>query len=202
MRPPQGKAERTFPRRHPAFLNLRLARFGLPQDDGSVMSGQPSTAQPGRVDSLHLHPGGPGGPLEQVEAIEVVAGKGVRNDPRYFERISRTTGQPTRRQVSLMEREQIDAHAAALGLQSIPPGAVRANIETTGVDLLAWVGKEVRIGSSVLFFYEPRLPCEKMDAVCAGLRQLMSHNRQGVLAEVVRSGAITVGDSLTVAQSD
>lgn len=162
------------------------------------MNAPPSPALPGRVASLHLHPAEPGGPLQCVQAIDVVAGNGVRNDPRYFGRISRSTGQPSRRQVSLMEREQIAAHATTLGLESIPPGAVRANIETAGIDLVALVGREVRIGQAILLLYEPRLPCEKMDGVCAGLRELMKNNRQGVLAEVVRSGTIRVGDCIQV----
>ena len=37
-----------------------------------------------------------------------------------------------------------------------------------------------------------------MDGVCAGLRELMKNNRQGVLAEVVRSGSIRVGDCIQV----
>ena len=114
------------------------------------MNALPSPALPGRVASLHLHPAEPGGPLQPVQAIDVVAGNGVRNDPRYFGRISRSTGQPSRRQVSLMEREQIAAHATTLGLESIPPGAVRANIETAGIDLVALVGREVRIGQAIL----------------------------------------------------
>jgi hypothetical protein len=37
-----------------------------------------------------------------------------------------------------------------------------------------------------------------MDAICAGLRELMKNNRQGVLAEAVRSGTIKVGDCIQV----
>jgi MOSC domain-containing protein YiiM len=143
-----------------------------------------------------LHPPQPGAPLQSVEAIEVMEAKGVFDEPRYFGRISGSTGRPSRRQVSLMEREQIAGHATTLGLESIPPGAVRANIETLGIDLVALVGQQIQIGDAILFLYEPRMPCEKMDAICTGLRELMKNNRQGVLAEVVRSGKIRVGDSI------
>lgn len=34
-----------------------------------------------------------------------------------------------------------------------------------------------------------------MDAICQGGRSIMKNNRQGVLAEVVKSGAIGVGDT-------
>src|SRR5206468_4367471 len=114
----------------------------------------------------------------------------------YYGRISRDRGQPSKRQVTLIEREQVTEHAAKLGLQTIPPGAVRSNIETSGIDLVALVGREIEIGDAVLFLYAPRDPCAKMDAVCQGLRELMMNHRQGVMAEVVRSGRIRVGDAI------
>ena len=162
-----------------------------------LMNSQNSSAGSGHVASLHLHPPQPGAPLLAVDSIEVVAGKGVLGDARYFGRISSSTGQPSQRQVSLMEREQIAAHAAALGLPAIAPGAVRANVETLGVDLVALVGHEIQIGEAVLFLYEPRQPCAKMDVVCQGLRGLMMNNRQGVVAQVVRAGLIRAGDPIT-----
>jgi MOSC domain-containing protein YiiM len=151
---------------------------------------------PGRVTSLHLHPPQPGAPLKPVSEIEVVEAKGIQDDTRYFGRVNRETGRPTRRQISLIEREQIAEHALALGLQSIPPGAVRSNIETTGVALLSLLNREVEIGEAVLFIHTPRDPCAKMDAICQGLRERMLNDRQGVLAEVRRSGRIRVGDTI------
>jgi hypothetical protein len=164
------------------------------------MKSPSSPAPSGRVASLHLHPATHGSPLKSVEAIEVVAGKGIQDEPRYFGKLSRSTGQPSRRQISLIEREQIAEHAVALGLQSIPPGAVRANIETLGIDLVPLIHSEIQIGDAVLFLYEPRTPCEQMNAVCSGLRALMENNRQGVMAEVVRPGTIRVGDAIVTRQ--
>jgi MOSC domain-containing protein YiiM len=132
--------------------------------------------------------------LQMVDSAEWVEAKGINGDQRYFGKRSRDTGEPARRQVSLIEREQIAEHAAALGLASIPPGAVRSNIETSGVNLVQLLGREIQIGEAVLFLYAPRDPCAKMDAICQGLRELMMENRQGVLAQVRRSGAIRTGD--------
>jgi MOSC domain-containing protein YiiM len=160
------------------------------------MNATDSPALSGRVASLHLHPPQAGAPFQSVDAIQLVAGKGILGNPRYFDRTSRITGQPNRRQVSLIEREQVAEHAVALGLQSIPPGAVRANIETLGVDLIALLGQKIQIGEAILLLYEARMPCSKMDAVCVGLRARMADNRQGVMAEVIRSGMIRVGDRI------
>jgi MOSC domain-containing protein YiiM len=157
-----------------------------------------SPALSGRVASLHLHVAEPGAPLQSAEVIELVEAKGIQGDTRYFGRVSRDTGQPSRRQVSLIEREQLAAHAAALGLASIAPGAVRSNIETAGIDLISCLGREVEIGEALLFFYAHRDPCAKMDALCQGLRARMIDRRQGVMAEVRRSGKVRVGDPIRV----
>jgi hypothetical protein len=150
----------------------------------------------GRIVSLHLHPEKSGEPLRPVTSMEFVAGKGIVGNGRYFGRLSRTTGNPSLRQVTLIEREQLAEHAAVLGLQSLPPGSVRSNIETEGVQLVALLGRRVRVGTGVLLFYEAREPCEKMDALCVGLRALMGHQRQGVLAQVIEPGVATVGDRI------
>src|SRR4051812_21629314 len=88
----------------------------------SKMSQPPQPAPSGRVETLHLHPLESGLPLRSVAAFEVVPDKGIAGNGRYFGRRSRSTGKPSRRQVSLIEREQVAEHAASLGLESIPPG--------------------------------------------------------------------------------
>ena len=158
--------------------------------------------KPGRVASLHLHATAPGAPLGSVEAVQLVEDKGIEGDTRYFGRVSKETSKPARRQVSMIEREQIAEHAATLGLAGIPPGAVRANIETAGINLVPLVGQEVEIGQAVLFLYAPRDPCAKMDAICQGLRSLMMDQRQGVMAEVRRGGRVRIGDEIKVRGSD
>jgi MOSC domain-containing protein YiiM len=160
------------------------------------MTAAESNTISGRVASLHLRPEEPGAPLLAVDAIELIEGAGIMGDLRYFKRLSRKTGQPARRQVSLIEREQVSEHAASLGMEMIPPGAVRSNVETFGIDLVKLVGSDVAIGTAVVRFYEPRDPCSKMDAICQGLRERMLHSRQGVMAEVVKSGNVRVGDSI------
>ena len=79
------------------------------------MNSPSSPAPSGRVASLHLHPLESGEPMSSVETIELVEHKGLSGEPRYFGKLSRRTGQASRRQVSLMEREQIAVvtHAVA-----------------------------------------------------------------------------------------
>ena len=150
----------------------------------------------GRVVSLHLHPPVPGLEMRHADEIEVVVGKGIRRNGRFYGRTNRFTGAPSRRHVSIIAREQLSEHIAALGLESLPPGRVRSNIETVGVNLMALVGCHVAIGEAVLHFYEPRTPCAKMDALHAGLRAAMENQRQGVMAEIIKPGKIRIGDAL------
>ncbi len=154
----------------------------------------------GCVASLHLHPKMGGEAFQAVDSIIVEEGNGIVGNPRYFARRSRSGGL-SKRQVSLMEREQIADHASSLGLE-IPPGKVRSNIETTGVNLVTLIGQQIQIGEAILFLYEARLPCAQMDAICVGLRALMEENRQGVLAQVVKSGQIRVGDAILLAKEN
>jgi MOSC domain-containing protein YiiM len=149
----------------------------------------------GRIASLHLHPPDPGEPLTAVETLTLIAGEGIQGNKRYFGRRDRQ-GKLSRRQVSLIAREQIAEHAAVLGLQDVAPGRVRSNIETLGIDLMALVAQDVAVGEAVLHLYEPRTPCAKMDRICAGLRALMANGRQGVMATIVHSGIIQIGDSI------
>lgn len=151
----------------------------------------------GRVTSLHLHPNEEGERFQNVESIQLEIGQGIVGNPRYFARRSRDGGF-SKRQVSLIEREQIAEHATTLGLEKIAPGTIRSNIETSRADLISFIGQEVQIGEAILFFYEARTGCAQMDAICFGLRELTKGNRLGVLAQVVGAGRIRVGDEISL----
>src|SRR5438132_1560736 len=111
--------------------------------------------QNGRIVSIHIHPEKSGGEMLSLEQIDVVAEKGILQDKRYFGRVS-ANGKPTRRQITLVEREQLREHAAALGAQGFAPGAVRSNIETEGIELVPLQGKTIQIGGAQIRVGEPR----------------------------------------------
>ena len=146
--------------------------------------------------SLHIHPATSGAALASLPELNLVQDKGIVEDTRYFGR--RKEGRPSKRQVTLIEREVIRQHAAALGVDDFAPGVVRSNIETEGVDLMALMGRNVQVGEAVLRFVEPRTPCHQMEALVKGLRALMEDGRQGVIATVVKGGRIRVGDAINV----
>jgi len=151
----------------------------------------------GKIASLHIHPAEPGTPLSSVNSFEVVVNKGIKSNGRMFNRTSKRTGEPTKRQVSLIEREQLTEHALALGHHGFSPGDARSNIETKGICLIDLVDQRVKVGKSILFFYELRTPCQKMDDLALGLRKRMENGCQGVMAQVLKSGKISLGDEIT-----
>ena len=154
------------------------------------------SAHEGVVASMHVHPPVAGTPLLRLEMLELVEGKGIRQDTRYFNRKSRSTGEPSKRQVTIIARELIHQHSMELGIPSLEAGVVRANIETTGISLEKWIGCEVEMGQARLLIHDYRTPCPKMDAIHPGLQENMKNGRQGVLAQVVKSGVVRVGDPI------
>ncbi|MEE2947774.1 MAG: MOSC domain-containing protein [Verrucomicrobiota bacterium] len=150
----------------------------------------------GRVASLHIHPPNPGETMLSVNSITIETNAGIVGNTRYWQRQSRFTGKPTNRQISLIEREQIEEHANALGLPCIEAGLVRSNIETKGIDLVTLLNRKIRVGEATLYIAATRDPCHKMDKITPGLRERMMDNKQGVLARIVLSGGIRIGDTI------
>lgn len=152
----------------------------------------------GKVASLHLHPVKSNDPMQLVNSMQLIAGKGILNNPRYYDTTNKSSGRPNKNHVSLIEREQIADHAYSLGLEDISPGLVRSNIETTCIHLLNLVDCSVKIGdTAVVKFYKKRVPCKQMDDVEPGLFKLMKQ-KQGVIAEIIVSGQIKVGDTICI----
>ena len=93
------------------------------------------------------------------------------------------------RQVLLMSEENCDAFGLA-------PGEVRENIVTRGLDLQALpAGTRLEIGTAALEITKDCEPCVFIDRLRPGLRAQMVR-RRGMLARVVRSGDIHIGDPI------
>lgn len=135
----------------------------------------------------------------EAEEFNLVTDKGIREDKRYFGRRNRE-GMPSKRQVTIIEREVLREHAGVLGIADLEPGEARSNIEVSGIDLVSLMGRDVQVGEAIVRFVEPRTPCYKMDALAQGLRALMENGRQGVIAIVVKDGRVRPGDSIAPVQ--
>jgi MOSC domain-containing protein YiiM len=98
---------------------------------------------------------------------------------------------PPKREVLFVSQEHLDA----LELQ---PGTIRENVTVAGDDVEQWpIGQRVRAGEAVFEITMVCDPCERMDALRPGLRARLEGKR-GMLARVVESGHVAVGDELSL----
>jgi MOSC domain-containing protein YiiM len=96
---------------------------------------------------------------------------------------------PPRREVLFVSREHLDS-------VDIEPGAIRENLTVKGADVQQWpIGQHVRAGEAVFEITMVCDPCHRMDELRQGLRAELDGKR-GMLARVVESGEIAVGDAV------
>ncbi len=148
-----------------------------------------------------------------VSSVELVAGVGVTGDAhagaqvRHRSRVRADPTQPNLRQVHLIHTELFD-HVATKGFQ-VSGGDLGENVTTSGIDLLGLpVGATLRIGQDVLLTLTGlRNPCQQINNFQDGLTQAVLERDPdgelvrlaGVMAVVIRSGTISVGDEIETA---
>ena len=139
--------------------------------------------QQGTIVALHIArvKGTPSDPVTEATAISA---QGLEGD--------RSCSPDNTRQVLFMDQETLNELA-------LKPGQIKENITTSGLDLSqAQGGQVVFIGEAVTMeLVGDCEPCGKMDAIRAGLRQVLD-GRRGVLAMVISGGPIKVGDSIRI----
>jgi len=95
----------------------------------------------------------------------------------------------SKRQVLLVESESLDA-------MGLPPGIIRENITTEGLNANGLeAGTRLRIGEALVEVTAPCTPCDLMERIRPGLRRDLQ-GRRGMLCRVLQSGVIRRGDSI------
>lgn len=126
------------------------------------------------------------GKMDEVREATAVAGRGLDG----------SVGRSRRRQVTIIEREVWQQLMSELG-EEIPASWRRANLMISGIALENTRGQVLRVGNVRLAIGGETTPCERMDEVRNGLRQLMLPRwRGGVFAQVLDDGILTVGDDV------
>jgi MOSC domain-containing protein YiiM len=145
-----------------------------------------AAANPGRLDAIWLKRAHRG-VMDEVPEATAVAGQGLDG----------SVGRSRRRQVTIIEREVWEGLTSRLGVD-VPPSGRRANLMVSGVRLARTRGRILRVGSVRLMIGGETTPCERMDELAEGLRDLMQPDwGGGVFAQVMDDGIITVGDMVT-----
>jgi len=93
------------------------------------------------------------------------------------------------RQVLLVDSETLE-------LMELPPGIVRENITTRGINVngLA-IGQRLKVGEAHLEVSMICTPCDQMEKIRPNLRREL-RGRRGMLCRVIQTGLIRRGDSI------
>ena len=127
------------------------------------------------------------GPMDAVQRANVIEGQGLEG----------SVGRSRRRQVTLIEREVWERLMDEIGADASPAGR-RANLMLSGIRLANTRGRILRIGDVRITIGGETTPCERMDEVVPGLRELMIPDwGGGAFGQVVTGGIIAVGDPVT-----
>jgi MOSC domain-containing protein YiiM len=124
-----------------------------------------------------------GQPVVSVQSARVIADHGIEGDAH---------AKPgTDRQMLLMDQETLED----FGLK---PGDLKESITTVGLELYKLPsGQRLRVGSTVLALTHLCPPCKHVDEIRPGLQQELA-GRRGVLARVVQTGDLRVGDTVEI----
>jgi MOSC domain-containing protein YiiM len=148
----------------------------------------------------------------EEDGVQLVEGWGVEGDAhagrtvKHRSRVARDATAPNLRQVHLMHAELFDELMAA-GF-AVWPGELGENVTTCGVDLLALpTGARLRLGNeAVVELTGLRNPCVQIDRFQSGLTAaVLGRDAQGelvrkagVMAVVVHSGTVRIGDLIDI----
>lgn len=130
-------------------------------------------------------------PMQSVESVEAVAGSGLVGD-RYFKgEGSWNKGKPSKRQVTLMNAWFFEGSGFTFAES-------RRNIFTRGVELMWLIGREFQIGKVRFRGVKYCDPCQRPSSLSGNFCdfQEVFHDRGGLIAEVLESGIIRLGDTI------
>ena len=147
-----------------------------------------------RGEVLHLHVAPTAGAKMQArEALELIAGQGVAGD-RYKDGTGFYSDKPEDgRQVTLFEQEALDALKRDHGID-FAPADHRRNITTGGVPLTHLVGRQFRIGATLVEATRLSVPCQRLVELTGKKVFKPLINRSGLNCRIVQGGTIRPGD--------
>lgn len=132
-----------------------------------------------------------GGPMLKVEEAEAITGIGLKGDRYSMGMGSWNKGRQGKRQVTLMNSLFFEGSGFKFAES-------RRNIITTNVELLAFLGKEFRIGAARFRGVKYCEPCDRPTVLASKKKSFKAAfiDRGGIIAEVIESGPIKTGDSI------
>ncbi|MGB3589483.1 MAG: MOSC domain-containing protein [Tunicatimonas sp.] len=130
-------------------------------------------------------------PLQVVNQVVAKEGSGLEGD-HFAGKVQ------SKRQVTLINAEHIQAVASLLHCSAIDPNLLRRNIVVQGINLLALKEKQFQVGEAVLEMSGLCHPCSRMEKSlgAGGYNAMRGHG--GITARVIKEGVIRLGDEVKI----
>ena len=123
-------------------------------------------------------------PMEPNDSVQAVEGHGLEGCAH--------ARAGTKRQVLFASAQHLDD----LGVDY---GAIKENFTVAGDDVHGWpIGQRVQVGEAEFEITMVCDPCERMEEIRTGLQEELE-GRRGMLARVVKTGTVSVGDEIRLA---
>ena len=148
----------------------------------------------GKVLSIQIASGA-AEPLTTLQQVRAFEGLGLEGD-RYYKRTGTYSNKHDEsREATFVEAEALEALANDYHLE-LNAAESRRNITTRGVPLNHLVGRQFKIGEAVFRGIRLCEPCAHLEEVSGkAVRKGLIH-RGGLRAQIIKSGLISVGDSV------
>ena len=136
--------------------------------------------------------------MKELSVAELIKGKGIKGD-RYFKGTGKYSGIPDVRDVTIIEKEVLDAlqqNQPPIQEKSIilNPHEHRRNLTSEGVPLNYLVGKRFKIGDVILEGGRLNFPCKYLADLLKKPLVLPLYNRSGLNCKIIKSGIIKKND--------
>ena len=130
--------------------------------------------------------------IEKVKFIDVVAGKGIKDD-RYYNDVTEE-----RKQLTLIESENIDYYNKAFNT-NFTYLEFRRNLVTQNIQLNDLIGKTLSIGEIKIKVHDLCRPCKTLQEKLGKDNIIKEFLRRGGLrCEILNSGTIKIGDNIKI----
>ena len=130
--------------------------------------------------------------IEKVNNVEVVAGKGIKEDRNYCD------NNEAKKQITLIESENIDYYNQKFNT-NFSYLDFRRNLITKNIQLNELVGKKLSIGQIDIQVHDLCRPCNYLQEILGKDNIIKEFLRRGGLrCEILISGNIKVGDEIKI----
>lgn len=131
--------------------------------------------------------------MKPCELVRAVAGRGLEGD-RYFD--SNAGEHDPADEITLIDADGVQQAGVEHGVD-FEPGEHRRNVEVTGLDLPALVGRTIRVGEVEVEVLAKNPPCKYLAELTGKPVLTVLRHQGGVRGRVVTTGTIRPGDAVT-----